>query len=195
MRRSVPAQTDDEALIGLAASGDREAFGDLYERYAVKVFRHAYFLTSDPALAEDFTAQTFLNALQAISRYESRGVPFAAWLLRIAGNLVINYRKSQKNNGHAPLPDTLEATGSFYSPEQSCEVTLDGERVWQQVRKLNQEQRQVIVMRFVDDLSYPDIAQVLGKSVGAVRVIQFRALSNLRHLLDGDLNHAYRRAS
>ncbi len=195
MRRSVPAQTDDEALIGLAASGDREAFGDLYERYAVKVFRHAYFLTGDPALAEDFTAQTFLNALQAISRYQSRGVPFAAWLLRIAGNLVINYRKSQKNNGHAPLPDTLEATGSFYSPEQSCEVTLDGERVWQQVRKLNQEQRQVIVMRFVDDLSYPDIAQVLGKSVGAVRVIQFRALSNLRHLLDGDLNQAYRRAS
>ena len=195
MRRSVPAQTDDEALIGLAALGDREAFGDLYERYAVKVFRHAYFLTGDPTLAEDFTAQTFLNALQAISRYQSRGVPFAAWLLRIAGNLVINYRKSQKNNGHAPLPDTVEATGSFYSPEQSCEVTLDGERVWQQVRKLNQEQRQVIVMRFVDDLSYPDIAQVLGKSVGAVRVIQFRALSNLRHLLDGDLNHAYRRAS
>ncbi|MDO8614958.1 MAG: sigma-70 family RNA polymerase sigma factor [Dehalococcoidia bacterium] len=195
MRRSVPAQTDDEALIGLAASGDREAFGDLYERYAVKVFRHAYFLTGEVALAEDLTAQTFLNAMQAICRYESRGVPFVAWLLRIAGNLVINYRKSHKNNGHAPLPDTLEATGSFYSPEASCEVAVDGERVWQEVRKLSQEQRRVIVMRFVDDLSYPDIAQVLGKSVGAVRVIQFRALSNLRHLLDGELNYAFRRAS
>lgn len=188
MRRSAVAVADDDQLIALAAGGDREAFGDLYERYALRVFRHAQFLTGDPVLAEDVTAQVFLKALEAIPRYEPRGVPFAAWLLRITCNLVINYRKSPKNNGHAQIPDTIEASGSFFSPEDSCELKVDGERVWRAVRNLPYEQRQVIVMRFIDDLGYPEIAQVLGKSVGAVRVIQFRALANLRRMLDEELN-------
>jgi RNA polymerase sigma-70 factor, ECF subfamily len=184
MRRSGLAETDDQELISLAAAGNREAFGRLYERYKLRVFRHAYFLSGDAQLAEDLTAQTFLNALQAIPRYQSRGVPFAAWLLRIACNLTINYRKAAKNNGHAQLPEALEAEGAAYSPEDSCELKDNSTRVWEEVRHLPPEQRQVIVMRFIDDLSYQDIAEVLGKTVGAVRVIQFRALSNLRHMLD-----------
>lgn len=192
MRRSTVQETDDHQLIALAAGGDRQAFGELYERYALRVFRHAQFLTSDPVLAEDITAQVFLKALEAIPRYEPRGVPFVAWLLRITCNLVINYRKSAKNNGHAQIPETIQATGTFFSPEDSCEVKVDGERVWREVKKLPCEQRQVIVMRFIDDLGYPDIASVLGKSVGAVRVIQFRALANLRQTLDDQLN-LYRR--
>ncbi len=193
MRRSSVTETDDSELIAQAAVGDRDAFGRLYQRHALRVFRHAYFLTGDSVLAEDITAQVFLNALEAIPRYESRGIPFIAWLLRIACNLVINYKKSHKNNGHSQLPETIEAKGTFCSPEDSCEVKVDGERVWREVRKLPCEQRQVIVMRFLDDLPYPDIANVLGKSVGAVRVIQFRALANLRNLLEDELN-LYRRA-
>ncbi len=188
MRRSTVTETDDDQLIARAAAGDREAFGRLYERYAVRVFRHAYFLTGEPALAEDITAQTFLKALEAISRFQSRGVPFIAWLFRITCNLVINHKKSQKNNGHAQLPETVKAEGTYYSPERSCEVKVDGERVWREVRRLPGEQRRVIVMRFIDDLGYPDIARILGKSVGAVRVIQFRALASLRHLLQDELN-------
>ena len=188
IRRSAVAETDDDALIISAATGDREAFGRLYERYAVRVLRHAYFLTSDPVLAEDITAQAFLKALEAIPRYESRGVPFVAWLLRITCNLVINHKKSHKNGGHSQLPDTLESPDSNASPENSAELKLDGERVWREVKKLPSEQRQVIVMRFIDDLGYPDIAGVLGKSVGAVRVIQFRALANLRHLMEDELS-------
>lgn len=188
MRRSAVIEADDDQLITLAAGGDRQSFGELYERYALRVFRHAQFLTGDPVLAEDVTAQVFLKALEAIPRYESRGVPFVAWLLRITCNMVINHRKSAKNNGHAQIPENIEATGTFFSPEDSCEVKVDGERVWREVRKLPGEQRQVIVMRFIDDLGYPDIAQVLGKTVGAVRVIQFRALANLRGMLDDELN-------
>jgi RNA polymerase sigma-70 factor (ECF subfamily) len=184
MRRSVLAETDDQELISLAVAGDREAFGHLYERHQPRVFRQAYFLTGDFLLAEDVTAQTFLNALQAISRYEPRGVPFVAWLLRIACNLTINYKKSLKNGEHAQLPESLQAEREEYSPEDSLEHRSNGERVWEEVRHLPTEQRQVIVMRFVDDLSYQDIAQILGKSVGAVRVIHFRALVNLRHMLD-----------
>lgn len=193
MRRSNLQETDDSELIARAAQGDREAFGALYERYVFRVFRHVYYLTSDPHTAEDLTAQTFLNALEAIPRYEVRGVPFLAWLLRIAYNLTVNHRKVRKN-GTAPLPEGLEVEGTSYSPEASCEAKADGERVWEGVRRLRGDQRQVIVMRFIDGLSYPDIARVLGKSIGAVRVIQYRALCALRRRLEDDLGQLYARS-
>lgn len=190
MRRSYAQETDEGGLIARAVQGDRDAFGHLYERYVHRVFRHAYFLTNDPQLAEDLTAQTFLNALEALPRYELRGVPFLAWLLRIAYNLTLNHKKAQKN-GQAQLPHSVEAKGTLFSPEESCEAKLNGERVWQQVRKLPGQQRQVIVMRFMDGLSYRDIAHILGKRVGAVRVIQYRALANLRPFLKDDLQRSH----
>ena len=190
MRRSNLQEADDSELIACAARGDREAFGALYERYVFRVFRHVYYLTSDPHTAEDLTAQTFLNALEAIPRYQMRGVPFLAWLLRIAYNLTLNHRKVRKN-GTAPLPEGLEVEGTISSPEASCEAKADGERVWEGVRRLRGDQRQVIVMRFIDGLSYPDIARVLGKSIGAVRVIQYRALCALRRRLEDDLGQFY----
>jgi len=186
MRRSNLQETDDRELIACAAKGDREAFGALYERYVFKVFRHVYYLTGDSHTAEDLTAQAFLNALEAIPRYEVRGVPFLAWLLRIAYNLTVNHKKVRQN-GAAPLPEAVEVQGTIYSPEASCEAKVDGERVWEGVRKLRGDQRQVIVMRFIDGLSYADIAQVMDKRVGAVRVTQFRALTALRRLLEDDL--------
>ena len=184
MARSTSAvDSKSDELIALAAAGDREAFGRLYEQHAVRVFRHAYFLTSDVSLAEDLTAQTFLKALEAIARYEDRGVPFIAWLLRITVNLAINHRKALKNGIHAQLPEQIVDNDALNSPEQSCTMKSEGERVWTKVRELPLEQRQVIVMRFMEDLPYSDVAAVLGKSIGAVRVIQFRALHNLRNLL------------
>jgi RNA polymerase sigma-70 factor (ECF subfamily) len=184
MQRSTSVvETDLSALIERSARGDRAAFGELYEKHALRVFRHAYFLTGDPFLAEDLTAQTFLKALEAIPRYEQRGVPFIAWLLRIAGNLTINYRKAQKNGYHAQLPESLEDDDRFTSPERTCEAKSNGERIWRYVSRLPHEQRQVIVMRFIDDLPYQEVADVLSKSVGAVRVIQFRALANLRRMV------------
>jgi RNA polymerase sigma-70 factor (ECF subfamily) len=191
MRRST-SQADDEVLISRAVEGERDAFGQLYERYALRVFRHVYFLTGDVQLSEDITAQTFLNALEAMPRYQMRGAPFVAWLLRIASNLVINHRKSLKNN-NSYLPETIEAEEAQYSPEKCTEAKVDSERVWEMVRRLPYDQRQVVVMRFIDGLGYPEIAIVLNKSIGAVRVIQFRALSNLRDMLRNQLNHAYRR--
>lgn len=192
MQRSTSVETDISVLIERAARGDREAFGEIYEQHALRVFRHAYFLTGDPFLAEDLTAQTFLKALEAIPRYEQRGVPFIAWLLRIAGNLTINYKKAQKNGHHAQLPETLEDEDRFISPERSCEAKSNGERVWRFVSQLPHEQRQVVVMRFIDDLPYPEVAHVLGKSVGAVRVIQFRALASLRRMVQQEeLSLAY----
>src|SRR5437867_12613787 len=195
MIRSAPVEAEDQELVIEAATGNREAFGLLYERYAVRVHRHAFFLTSDSTLAEDLTAQPFLKALEAISRYQARGIPFVAWLLRITCNLTINHKKALKNNGHAQLPESLESDRRGCSPEECCEAKVDGEFLWRHVRHLSGEQQQVIVMHFIDDLGYPDIAHVLGKSVGAVRVIQFRALANLRHVLEKDASETYAMAA
>jgi RNA polymerase sigma-70 factor (ECF subfamily) len=179
------ATLDDETLVGRATAGDREAFGELYERSVRRVFRHVLRMVNDVDLAEDLTEQTFLRALEAIHRYERRGVPFLAWLLRIARNLYLNDRRVERNNSSIRNKWNGDATAS---PEFFCEAKLDGEEVWRAVRALDGDQRQVIVLRFMDGLSYADVADVLGKSVPAVRVAQYRALRALRRSLeDGDL--------
>lgn len=178
----------ESVLVERAKAGDREAFGELYDRYALFTYRHIHHLVRDHQGAEDLTAQTFLQALQAIGRYEQRGIPFQVWLLRIARNLTINHWRGRRF--HIPGSDGLGGEDSAPSPESFCEAKLREEEVWRAVEHLRGDQRQVIVLRFLDGLSYPDVAQVLGKSVGAVRVIQYRALSALRRALeDGDLGH------
>jgi RNA polymerase sigma-70 factor (ECF subfamily) len=183
------ASLEDETLVGRATAGDREAFGELYDRCVRRVFRHVLYMINDVDLAEDLTEQTFLRALEAIHRYERRGVPFLAWLLRIARNLYLNDRRVQRNN--SSIHNKWNG-GTTASPEFYCEAKLDGEEVWRAVRALDGDQRQVIVLRFMDGLSYADVADVLGKSVGAVRVAQYRALRALRRRLeDGDLGRHY----
>jgi len=178
--------TMEAVLVERARAGDRQAFGELYDRYAALTYRHIHCLVGDRQTTEDLTAQTFLQALQAIDRYEERGMPFQVWLLRIARNLAINHWRFRRS--HSPGNNGAERGNCMPSPESLCEAKLLEEEVWGAVRHLRGDQRQVIILRFVDGLSYPDVAQVLGKSTGAVRVIQYRALSALRRALeDGDL--------
>lgn len=179
------AALEDEALVDRATAGDREAFGELYERYVRRVFKHVSYMRNDVDIAQDLTEQTFLRALEAIHRYERRGVPFLAWLLRIARNLYLNDQRVQRNNSSIRRNRNGDVIAS---PESFCEAKLDGEEVRRAVQALDGDQRQVIVLRFMDGLSYADVARVLGKSVGAVRVAQYRALRALRRSLeDGDL--------
>jgi RNA polymerase sigma-70 factor (ECF subfamily) len=183
------ATLEDETLVDRATAGDREAFGELYDRCVRRVFRHVLYMVNDVDLAEDLTEQTFLRALEAIHRYERRGLPFLAWLLRIVRNLYLNDQRVQRNN--SSIRKNWDG-GIVVSPESYCEAKLDGEEVWRAVRALDGDQRQVIVLRFMDGLSYADVARVLGKSVGAVRVAQYRALRALRRRLeDGDLGRYY----
>jgi len=176
------ASLEDETLVGRATVGDREAFGELYERCVSRVFRHILYMVNDVDVAQDLTEQTFLRALEAIHGYEWRGVSFLAWLLRIARNLYLNGQRVQRNNSSI----RQNPGGVVASPESFCEAKLDGEEVWQAVAALDGDQRQVIVLRFMDGLSYADVAGVLGKSVGAVRVDQYRALRALRRSLEDD---------
>ncbi|MEX1255004.1 MAG: sigma-70 family RNA polymerase sigma factor [Dehalococcoidia bacterium] len=171
-------ELDERTLVTRAIGRDREAFGALYDRHVVRVYRHIYYMVGNAAEAEDLAAQAFLQAWEAIERYEIRGAPFVSWLLRIAHNLGVSYLRSRKEG--AQLPETLVDHGSQRNPEEAVQQQLEGERVREAILGLRDEQRQVIILRFVEDLDYREVAEIVGKSVAAVRVIQHRALNALR---------------
>jgi RNA polymerase sigma-70 factor (ECF subfamily) len=173
----------ERRLVQAAINRDSAAFADLYDRYVVRIYRHVYYLVNDAREAEDLTAQTFLRAWEAVDRYKERGAPFSAWLLRIAHNLTISHLRGRRD--HTVLEDRFVDQKLLGNPERALEQATDEDSVREAVSKLRSEQRQVIMLRFVEELDYPQVAAVIGKSVPAVRVIQHRALGNLRKLMQG----------
>ncbi len=178
MLKVVPQDLDERTLVQRAVARDREAFGLLYDRHVVRVYRHIYYLVGNAAEAEDLTAQAFLQAWEAVHRYQQRGAPFVSWLLRIAHNLGVSYLRSKREG--AQLPETLVDHSKQRNPEEVAQQRWEGEQVREAIMRLRHEQRQVIILRFVEDLDYREVAEIVGKSVAAVRVIQHRALNALR---------------
>lgn len=176
-----PDRDEERRLVLSAIQRDQAAFADLYDRHVVRVYRHIYYLVNDAREAEDLTAQTFLKAWEAIDRYKERGAPFVAWLLRIAHNLTISYLRSKRD--HSELDEGFVDNKRGGNPEESLEQASDERSVRDAVLRLRDEQRQVIMLRFVEELDYQEVAAMIGKSVPAVRVIQHRALGNLRKLM------------
>jgi RNA polymerase sigma-70 factor (ECF subfamily) len=172
---------EEKRLVERAIGRDQGAFAELYDRHVVRVYRHIYYLVSDAREAEDLTAQTFLKAWEAIDRYKERGAPFVAWLLRISHNLTISYLRSKRE--HSELDEGFVDSKRHGNPEESLEQSTDERSVREAVLRLRDEQRQVIMLRFVEELDYREVAAMIGKSVPAVRVIQHRALGNLRKLM------------
>jgi RNA polymerase sigma-70 factor (ECF subfamily) len=175
---AVPRANDDTALVLRAIRRDQDAFGELYDRHVVRVYRHIYYMVGSAAEAEDLTAQTFLRAWEAIERYQVRGAPFVSWLLRIAHNLGVSYLRSKRDSSE--LHDGIVDTKERRDPEWSYQQTAEEELVREAILRLREEQRQVIILRFIEDLDYREVAEIIGKSVAAIRVIQHRALNSLR---------------
>jgi RNA polymerase sigma-70 factor, ECF subfamily len=164
-------QDDDRALIA-AAQDDPARFGDLYGRYVHRVYGFVSRRVGNRAEAEDITSAVFEQALAGLPRFEWRGVPFAAWLIRIAANaLADHWRRAAREAGEpAPeVPDVAEMAGI----EQRA-------MLFQLVARLPDLQRRVIELRFGKEKSIRDIAAALGRSAGAVKQLQLRALENLR---------------
>lgn len=179
-----PQDLDERTLVERAIARDKEAYGALYDRHVVRVYRHIYYMVGNTTEAEDLTAQAFLQGWEAIERYQIRGAPFVSWLLRIAHNLGVSYLRSRKES--TQLPETLEDQGRQRNPEAVAQQRLDGDHVRQAILQLRNEQRRVIILRFVEDLDYQEVAEIVGKSVAAVRVIQHRALNALRKQMQRD---------
>ena len=185
--QSHPSQTDgslqDKELIVLAQRGDSEAFGDLYVRYLDSIYRYIYYRVGNREEAEDLTEGVFLKAWRAIESYQERGLPFQAWLYRIARNIVIDSRRKQK----AQLVDIdtqYDLTDSSIQLEQQIAKGLQIETVLAAIKELEPLQQEVLTLRFLADMNHKEVAGILGKQVGAVRVLQHRALRALRRQIE-----------
>jgi RNA polymerase sigma-70 factor (ECF subfamily) len=136
---------------------------------------------NDVSTTEDLTAQTFLKAWEALPRYQERGAPFVAWLLRIAHNLAVSSLRSRRDDSQ--LEDTHIDQKRYGNPELTLQQNEEQEEVRKAILSLRDEQQQVIILRFVEELDYSQVAEILGKSVPAVRVMQHRALGSLRKIM------------
>ena len=161
------------ALVSRATEGDRKAFGQLFDQYASKVFRHISRLVDHPDVAKELTAQTFSVASQSIRSFEKGRASFFVWLLRITYSSTEAGATSFQHD--RPRQSTEETTGDAKSDVSLAEA----------VSRLQGDQRHVMVMRFTDGLSETEMAAVIGKSVTDVREIQYRALLTLRGTLEG----------
>jgi RNA polymerase sigma-70 factor (ECF subfamily) len=175
---AIPRANDDLPIVLRAIEKDQDAFGELYDRHVVRVYRHIYYMVGSAPEAEDLTAQTFLRAWEAIERYQVRGAPFVSWLLRIAHNLGVSHLRSRRESSQ--LHDGIVDDKPRRDPEWAYQQTAEEELVHAAILKLREEQRQVIILRFIEDLDYREVAEIIGKSVAAIRVIQHRALNSLR---------------
>lgn len=176
----------ERGLAARASGGDRAAYGGLYERYVDRIFRYISYKVADRALAEDLTSQTFLKAWDAIGDYEWRNHPFGAWLFRIAHNLVVDHHRSKREV--VTLDDASrqlehKASQDEIRPERMLAELISSARVRSAIERLTEEQQQVLILRFFEGLSTGEVAELMGKRRGAIRGLQFRALSALRDLL------------
>ena len=161
---------------------DLDAFQVLYETHLDTVYRYVYYKVGNGQLAEDLTQHIFMKAWEAIHRYQWRELPFQHWLLRLARNAVIDHYRSTK-----PASATLlDPMGEGVDPEVEIAHGEMVQTLQDAVRQLPEEQREVIVLRFIEQMPHADVALHLGKSAATVRVIQHRALQALRKLLEAD---------
>jgi RNA polymerase sigma-70 factor, ECF subfamily len=170
---------DDELLLIEAAQKDPARFGDIYERYFDRVYAYIARRVGNRDAAQDLTADVFHRALANIGKYESRGVPFGAWLFRIAANAIADRWKHAAKESGNPAP------GEIDPGKLDLEAAERRGQLFQAVRKLTVDQRRVIQLRFAEEKSIRDIAQEIGKTEGAVKLLQFRAIQNLRDRMSG----------
>lgn len=173
---NAPAAGGD-AIVEQARSGDADAFATLYDVYAPRVYRFLAVRVREPADAEDLLQQVFIKAIQALPRYESRGLPFAAWLFRIAQNVVVDFHRGRRAT--ATLDATV-AAGSGSDPELEAQLGADREHIRRALDRLTAAQREVLIYRFFAGLDTAEIGRAMGKREGTVRALQFRALEAMR---------------
>ncbi len=175
------------ALVELARDGDAEAFGMLYDHYHVSVYRFVYYRVGSVALAEDLTSETFFRALRAMGSFQWQGKDFGAWLTTIARNLTTDHFKAGRTRLEQVTEDMSPHDGSVEGPETTVLASLTNQVLLASLKKLPHEQQECLVMRFLQGLSIAETAQVLGRSDGAVKQLQLRAVRNLAKMLPDGL--------
>ena len=177
-------ETEERRLIE-AAQQDRACFGDVYERYFELVYGYVARRVRERPATEDLTSEVFRKALANIDRFKWTGAPFGAWLLRIASNVIADRTKRQAKDGIRVDESSLTVGGLTQSSSrqtQQTDLEESERRSWviRKVDELPDDQRRVVRMRFAEEKSINEIAAELGRSEGAIKQLQFRALQNLR---------------
>jgi len=175
----VPELTEQQALT-LATQGDKQAFGFLYDKYAGRIYNYIYYRTGSNQDAEDLTSRVFFRAMRHISNYTDRGVPFSAWLYRIAHNLVANWHRDSSRRQEVELEDGYRASDSDDHPETALEESEEQNALLVLIRKLPEERQQLLILKFVEHMSNADIGQIMDRTEGAIKSLYHRTLLSLR---------------
>jgi RNA polymerase sigma-70 factor (ECF subfamily) len=177
-------QKAEDALVRRARALDEVALSSLFDTYYPKIYNYGLIQLQEAHAAEDLASDVMLKVLESIPRYRSRGVPLSAWVFRIARNRLVDIKRRGNRRREVGLNDRF-IDGSA-TPHSTVERALDFGQVSLALAHLTEVQEQVIVLRFIKDLDVASVAQVLGRSESAVKSLQFRALTSLRRILQGD---------
>jgi len=176
------SHNDEGALVQQAIDGDQDAFEILYNQYLEPIYRYVYFRVEDEKEAEDLTEEVFIRAWEGLPRYQHGKYPFMSWVYRIAHNLLVDYHRKRKTMQISETQLRYIGASTSSIEEQAAQNHTHG-LLHQAIGKLNADEQQVILLRFIQGLSHQEISAIIGKSEGACRVIQHRALTNLSRYL------------
>lgn len=174
---------EDEAKLVERAKTDPEAFGLLYERHVEKIYNYIYYRVGDAQEAEDLTAKVFYRALNHIPHYKNRGRPLAAWLYRIAHNLVANWRRDNSRHPVVALAHLNLSQDKEENPHRIAERTNQQELLLTAIQQLPPERQQLLMLKFIEGMTNAEIGQVMGRSEGAIKSLYYRTLVALKELL------------
>jgi RNA polymerase sigma-70 factor (ECF subfamily) len=173
-------------VIRRAQAYDEGALSELFDVYYPKIYNYGLIQLRDVPAAEDLASDVMLRVLESLPRYQPRGVPFSAWVFRIARNRLVDIQRRSHRRREVVLQESLVSTlASGDLPDRAVEKALDFSDICASLCRLTEAQEQVIVLRFLRDLDVATVARILGRSESAVKSIQFRALTALRHLARG----------
>jgi len=175
---------DERALLERARQGDSAALGEIYDRYAAKIYSYILYQVGDQALAEDLTASVFMKMLDAIKASKAWRLSFSSWLYRIAHNIVVDHFRRNSHGKSLPLDEGL--IPSKDNPSTTVETLMATETVNEAMDQLTVEQRTVVILKFFKECSNLEVAKIMNKTEGAVKSLQYRALAALRRQLGGD---------
>ncbi len=173
---SVPSE---EARLIRRAKRDSQAFGELYERYVRKIYTYVYYRTGNEHDAEDLTARVFQRALTHIEGYEDQGLPFSAWLYRIAHNLVANWHRDHSRQQVVGLDEALGREAGD-QPHELAEDQEERRFLLRALRVLPEERQQLLILKYAEDLSNAEIGEIMGRTEGAIKSLYHRTLLSLR---------------
>jgi RNA polymerase sigma-70 factor, ECF subfamily len=177
-RKNYKTMSDSE-LVDLAGN-DKEAFGELYERYLTKIYNYVYYRTGNAQDAEDLTAKVFFRAMSHIQHYEDKGVPFQAWLYRIAHNLVANFHRDQGRRKIIPLDDYVAQSLKSEAPDKQAEANEEQEQLLAAIRRLPAERQELLLLKFIEQKSNAEIGDMMSRTEGAIKSLYHRTLLALR---------------